>query len=80
MRLAGHCFQHKEEEASKLLMWQPDRGRANRGRRRTTYIDTLLDDTGCTPTQEFLLIRLYCNYVTILCLNTSIKVINSLIS
>jgi len=55
MRLAGHCFQHKEEEASKLLMWQPDRGRANRGRRRTTYIDTLLDDTGCTTTQEFLL-------------------------
>jgi len=52
MRLAGHCFRHKEEEASKLLLWQPDRRRANKGKRRTTYFDTLLDDTGCTTTQE----------------------------
>jgi len=43
MRLAGHCFQHKEEEASKLLMWQPDRGRANRGREeRPTLIRYLM--------------------------------------
>ena len=47
MRLAGHCVRHKEEEASKLVLWNPStRGRANRGKRKTTYIDTLLKDTG----------------------------------
>ena len=24
MRLAGHCCRHNEEEASKVLLWQPD--------------------------------------------------------
>ena len=44
MRLAGHCVRHTEEEASKFLLWNPTRGR---GKRKTTYIDTLLSDTGC---------------------------------
>ena len=35
-----------------LVLWQPDSGQANRGRRRTTLVDTLLDDTGCTTTGE----------------------------
>ena len=52
MRLTGHCKRHDEEMASKLVLWQPDRGRAKRGRRRTTLVDTLLDDTGCSTTQE----------------------------
>ena len=47
MRLAGHCVRYKEEEASKLVLWNPStRGRVNRGKRKTTYIDTLLKDTG----------------------------------
>ena len=30
MSLAGHCVRHKEEEASKLVIWNPiTRGRAN---------------------------------------------------
>ena len=52
MSLTGHCCRHNEEEASKVLLWQPDRGQPNRGRRRNTYSDTLLNDTGCTTTHE----------------------------
>jgi len=32
--LRFYSSRHNEKEASKLLLWQPDRGRANRGRRR----------------------------------------------
>ena len=52
MRLAGHCHRHDDEIASMLVLWQPDSGQANRGRRRTTLVDTLLDDIGCTTTGE----------------------------
>ena len=52
MRLAGHCHRHDDEIASMLVLWQPDSGQANRGRRRTTLADTLLDDIGCTTTGE----------------------------
>ena len=44
MRLAGYCHRN-DEIASMLVLWQPDRGQANRGKRRTTMVDTLLDDT-----------------------------------
>ena len=27
MRLAGHCFPHKEEKASKLVLWHPQHGK-----------------------------------------------------
>ena len=47
MRLAGHCVRHKEEEASKFVLGNSTkRGRLNRGKRKTTYIDILLKDTG----------------------------------
>ena len=52
MRLAGYCHRNDDEIASMLVLWQPDRGQANRGKRRTTLVDTLLDDTGCTTTGE----------------------------
>ena len=52
MRLAGHCVRHTEEEASKLILWQPHRGRKNQGRPRRTYIDNLLEDTGLTTIGE----------------------------
>ena len=41
LRLAGHCALHNEEIASKALLWEPQHGHPNRGRRRTTYIDTI---------------------------------------
>ena len=45
LRLAGHCALHNEEIASKALLWEPQHGHPNRGRRRTTYIDTIKADT-----------------------------------
>ncbi|KAG1673788.1 Citramalyl-CoA lyase, mitochondrial [Nymphon striatum] len=52
MRLAEHCVRHEEEEALKLVLLQPLSGRTNRGKRRMTYIDTLLDDTGLATSKE----------------------------
>ena len=46
MRVAGHCVRHKEEEASKLVLWQPQHGQTKRGRPKTTYMHALLEDTG----------------------------------
>ena len=52
MRPAGHCIRHDDEVASKLVLWQPTEGRRSRGRRRLTYVDTLLEDTGVESTQK----------------------------
>ena len=46
MSAAGHCVRHKEEEASKVMLWQLQHGQTKRGRPKTTYIHTLLEDTG----------------------------------
>ena len=43
MRLAGHCHRHDNEIASIIVLWQPDRGQVNRGKRRTTLVDTPFD-------------------------------------
>ena len=45
LRIAGHCVRHPEEEASKVVLWQPARGTTNRGRGHFTFIDTLIQ--GC---------------------------------
>ena len=45
MSAAGHCVRHKEEEASKVMLWQLQHGQTKRGRPKTTYIHTLLEDT-----------------------------------
>ena len=39
MRVAGHCVRHKEEEASKFVLWQPQHGQTERG------IGPLLDNS-----------------------------------
>ena len=46
IRVAGDCVRHKEEEASKLVLWQPQHGQTKRGRPKTTYMHTLLENTG----------------------------------
>ena len=51
-KLAGHCVRHPEEEASKLVLWEPAHGRVNRGRKKTTYIDMLKRDTGLNNIME----------------------------
>ena len=52
LKLAGHCVRHPEEEASKLVLWEPSQGRMNVGRRAVTYVDTLIRDTGVETTEE----------------------------
>ena len=45
LKLAGHCVRHSEEVASNLVLWQPSQGKPNRGRKRKTYLDNLMNDT-----------------------------------
>ena len=45
MRVAGHCVRQKEEEALRLVLWQPQHGQTKRGRPNTTYVHTLIKDT-----------------------------------
>ena len=52
LRIAGHCVRHPEEEASKVVLWQPARGTTNRGRRHFTFIDNLKKDTGLESVSE----------------------------
>ena len=52
LRIVGHCVRHSEREASKVVLWQPTRGTANRGRRHFTFIDKLKKDTGLESVSE----------------------------
>ena len=52
LRIAGHCVRHPEEEASKVVLWQPARGTTKRGRRHFTFIDNLKKDTGLESVSE----------------------------
>ena len=52
LRLSGHCMRHQEEEASKLILWEPRQGHTKRGRRARTYIDNIKADTGLDSSQE----------------------------
>ena len=52
MKLAGHCVRHDDEVASKLVLWEPTEGSRSRGRRKITFIDTLLEDASANNTQE----------------------------
>ncbi len=52
MRTAGHCLRHPEEEASKLILWEPRGGISNRGRKRVPFIDNLKNDSNMVTTEE----------------------------
>ena len=52
MKLAGHCVRHKEEIASQVVLWTSNEGKRKSGRPSTTFIDTMLDDSGMNSTQE----------------------------
>ena len=53
-QLAGHLIRHEEEVANKLVLWQPTDGRPSRGRKRRTYIQNLLEDTGTENVNEII--------------------------
>ena len=52
LQLAGHVFRDKTSPAHLTVTWDPQHGRATRGRPRTTYVDTLLKDTGMENIDE----------------------------
>lgn len=52
LRLSGHCIRHKEEEGSKVILWDPIHGHPNRGRRKITYINNIKADTGLETNEE----------------------------
>ena len=52
LKLSGHLVRHHEEEASKLVLWIPTRGKMNVGRRAITYVDVLLQDTDLESINE----------------------------
>ena len=52
LRLAGHCLRDPEEIASQLVLWQPTIGSTSRGRKATTFVNTLKRDTYLDSIQE----------------------------
>ena len=56
----GHraLLEHSLEEASKLVLWQPQHGQTKRGRPKTIYIHTLHEDTGFTTIAELITVML----------------------
>ena len=45
LRLSGHLVRHDDELAHNLVLWEPTRGRRNRGRQPVRYTDVLKQDT-----------------------------------
>ena len=52
LRLAGHCHRHPDLSTQKLLLWEPTHGTRNQGRPKTTFVDTLMRNTGATSAHE----------------------------
>ena len=52
MMLSGHCVRHNDECASDLVLWEPIEGTPNRGRKRISYVDNLIEDTGVNNVNE----------------------------
>ena len=52
LQLVSHCVRHLEEEASKLVLWQPMSGRMNMGRPAVTYIDNFNSNTNLKSVEE----------------------------
>ena len=46
LKLAGHSVRHPEEEASKLVLWQPKNGRMNMGRPKKDSLKDNLTSVG----------------------------------
>ena len=52
LKLAGHCVRHSEEVGFNLVLWKPSYGKPNRGRKRKTYLDNLMNDTNMEKVDE----------------------------
>ena len=57
LHLACHCVRHTEEILlNKLVLWEPTDGIANRGKRKISYIDNLMNDMGVDNIKELMTI------------------------
>jgi hypothetical protein len=52
LSLAGHVHRDRTSPSQHLLTWQPKHGKTTRGRQTTTFVDSLLRDTGLDPVPE----------------------------
>ena len=52
LKLAGHTFRDKTSPAHLTVTWDPQHGSMSRGRPSTTFVDSLLRDTGLNNTAE----------------------------
>ena len=46
LKFSGHCWRNRNELIHKTILWEPQHGKRSRGRPATTYVDTLVQDTG----------------------------------
>ena len=52
LQLAGHVFRDKSSPAHRTVTWKPTHGTTSRGRQTTTFVDTVLRDTGFENVSE----------------------------
>ena len=52
LQLAGHTYRDKTSPAHLTVTWDPHHGQASRGRPATSFVDSLLRDTGLATTAE----------------------------
>ena len=52
LKLAGHTYRDKTSPAHLTVTWDPQHGSMSRGRPSTTFVDSLLRDTGLNNTAE----------------------------
>ena len=52
LKLPGHYVTHSKEVASNLVLWKPSNRKPNRGRKRKTYLDKLMNNTNTERADE----------------------------
>ena len=52
-QLAGHCLRHRDDLASKLLLWEPMHGYVNRRRKLGSYAQSCVTETSGRVTSNY---------------------------
>ena len=51
LQFAGHCYRNKNEVVSRVILWEPKRGRRSQGRPAKSYINILAANTGAESSE-----------------------------
>ena len=51
LQFAGHCLRTTDQPVSKLIFWTPSYGHSKRGRKCTTYPDSIVKDLDLEPNE-----------------------------